>query len=177
MKKRIVAILCILAVCGCAPAKQTETPPPASPAAGESTATPVAVRKIISPVGEAAAYKTVLAETSTRIDGEFADITLSTDAERGADGYMMWDDSQSWALTVKGKENYTLFDERLGGRTYFDVTREGEDVVIMLYTTSTVGTEVTKFTAQDGVFYSEKVINAPADGNNIYNSFPEYFEQ
>lgn len=177
MKKIIAALLCALMLAGCAPAKQTETPPTQSPAASHTADAPAPVRELIAPTAELAAYRTVVAETSTRIDGEFADITLSVDADRGADGYMMWDDTQSWALTVAGKQNYVLFDSRIGGRAYFDVTREGDEVIILLFTTSTVGTEVTKFTFTDGAFYAEKVISAPADGNNIYSSFPEYYEK
>lgn len=174
MKKLIIALICTLALCGCGvksgPAEPTASPSPAA------SAIPSAVRTEIAP-SQPEDYATILAETSTKICDAFADITLSTDAERGEDGYMMWDDSQSWALNIKGEKSYSLFNSRISGKAYFDVTREGKDVVIMLYTTSAVGTEVTSFTCgADGV-YKESIISASPDGNSIYSSFPEYIEQ
>lgn len=174
MKKLIIALICALTLCGCGvknnPVEPTVSQPPVS------SAQPSAVRTEIAP-SQPEDYATILAETSTKIGDDFADITLSTDAERGADGYMMWDDSQSWALNIKGEKSYSLFNSRIGGKAYFDVTRAGKDVVITLYVTSAVGTEVTRFTCGEDGVYRESVISASPDGNSIYSSFPEYIEQ
>lgn len=179
MKKLITVILCLgmLTACG----RQT-TPAPApspSPQAPTQTAPATPVRTMISPSGNNPIGKdwTVLGETSMFLGEEYADVILATDAKRGEDGYMMWDDSHKWALVVEGEENsYVLFSSKMSGKAYIDVTARGDETVISLITTSTVGMSMTEYIYSDGAFYAEEVITPKDNGNNIYSSIPDYLE-
>lgn len=118
---------------------------------------------------------TVLGEAMINLDDEIADVYLTTSAEMGNDGYMMWDDSQNWKLVVKDeKGSFTLFDSNVHGKLYIDVTESKEGTAVNLIKISTVGMAVTKYTYKDGAFYSEDVLTAESGGNNIYTSIPDY---
>ncbi len=178
MKKIFLVMLCVtlLASCGIRPtppAPQTGVVPTDVPIA------PPAVKTMIEPtkVKPISDDWTILGEVGVIIGGEYTDIILATDAKRGDDGYMMWDDSHSWRLVAIGEENcYSLFDKRISGTSYIDVTMEGEDAKIKLISTSTAGLSVTEYTYSEGAFYAEELIKPDSDGNRIYSSFPEYYE-
>ncbi len=176
MKKLFTAILCTVLLSACTANKPSTDPTPTPTAqGGQSTG----LRTMISstsknPIGD---DWTILGEVGIIIDNEYADILLATEAERGEDGNMMWDDAQKWALAVIGEENnYTLFNSLVDGQMYIDVATENDLPTISLIHTSTVGMSVTKYTYSDGAFYAEELITPSANGNNIYSSFPQYTE-
>lgn len=173
MKKTAAAVLCVLMMSSCTPQKAPE-----NTAAPLSAPTSAPVRTMIAPTDKISDDKmTVLGETSVTVDGEFCDIALATDAERADDGYMMWDDSQRWTLTVTNDENtFVLLDTHMHGKAYFDVTKRGEETVITLIRTTSAGITATEYTYADGAFYAEELITAAKDGNNIYSSIPDYIE-
>lgn len=180
MKKLTIALICALSLCGCAAntdAPQSSPEPTAQTAVQDKNS---AVKTMIapsdkSPIGE---DWTTLGEAMLPIGADFGDVYLATDAHRGADGYMMWDDLQSWAVTVEvDSKTYVLLDEKLHGKVYIDVETRGTTPVVTVLHTSTVGLNVTEYVYEDGSFYAEKVIEADDNGNNIYSSIPEYIEE
>lgn len=179
MKRILAAVMCVAILGACAP-RQTITDPTPTPIESESgQGQTSAIRTMISPSDKNPITDkwTTLGEVGMVIDGEYTDILLATDAKRGDDGYMMWDDTQKWALVAAGEENtYVLFNSRVDGQMYIDVATENDLPVISLVHTSTVGMSVTKYTYQDGAFYAEELITPSSNGNNIYTSFPEYME-
>ena len=180
MKKILAAALCLLMLTSCGPnsSDTPSTPEPAPPTASPSGQNN-SVKKMISPSDKSPIDDswTILGETFMTIDGDFADIYLATTAERGEDGYMLWDDSQEWALTVVTEnETYVLLNEYLHGKLYIDVTTKGETPVISVIQTTTVGLSVTEYVYENGAFYSQNVIVPDGNGNNIYNSIPDYLE-
>lgn len=177
MKKILAVFMCTALLGACAP-KNPVTEPTPTPLINQG-GEPSAVRTMISPTDKNPIKDdwTVLGEVGVVIDGEYTDILLATEAERGDDGYMMWDDTQKWALVADGEENnYNLFNSLVDGQMYIDVATENNLPVISLVHTSTVGMSVTKYTYSDGAFYAEELITPSADGNNIYTSFPEYVD-
>ena len=182
MKKILSAVLCLLMLSSCGiNTHDTPSMPSSAPAASSapSGSQSTAVKTMISPsdASPIGADWTILGETFITLDSDFADVYLATAAKRGADGYIMWDDSQEWALTVvTDSETYVLFDKHLHGKLYIDVTTRGETPVISLIHTSTVGLKVTEYVYEDGAFYSQTVIAPDDNGNNIYSSIPEYME-
>ena len=177
VKRILAAFMCVALLGACAP-KQTVTEPTPTPVSNQG-GQPSAVRTMISPTEKNPIGDdwTVLGEVGVVIDGEYTDILLATEAERGDDGYMMWDDTQKWALVAEGEENnYVLFNRQVDGQMYIDVATENDLPVILLIHASTVGMSVTKYTYSDGAFYAEEIITPASNGNNIYSSFPEYKE-
>ncbi|MBQ7793469.1 MAG: hypothetical protein IJ366_03010 [Clostridia bacterium] len=178
MKKLLAVILCAAALTACG-GRDTAEPTPTPTPTPVGTPVPSDVRTMITP-SQTNPIKdnwTTLGEVGVVMDGEYTDIILATEAQRGGDGYMMWDDSQRWALVAVGEDNtYTLFDENMGGTAYIEVAMEGDSPAVNLVTTATVGLAVTKFTYSDGAFYAEELVTPEASGNEIYSSFPEYFE-
>lgn len=120
--------------------------------------------------------QTVLDTATISLGNDFADITLSTDAKKDKTGEMIWDDSQAWTLTVDCDEgdDFVLFDERTSGRVYYDVTQNGDEVIISVIQTTTAGLEVTEYKYANGAFVKSAVLTTDSNGNNIHTSFPEY---
>lgn len=175
MKKILAAVMCVVLLGACAP-KQPVTEPTPTPVSNQN-GQPSAVKTMISSTDKNPIDDdwTVLGEVGVVIDGDYTDILLATEAERGDDGYMMWDDTQKWALVADGEgNNYVLFNALVDGQMYIDVATENDMPVILLVHTSTVGMTVTKYTYSDGAFYAEELITPTENGNNIYSSFPEY---
>lgn len=175
MKKQILAaIICAAMLAGCG-AEKVKPEPTTQPVASPS-AEPGKDRGMITPVSDYKdVAKTVLGESEVTIDGETAQIILSTSAVRDSDGYVMWDDSQQWTLRVEYKgETYILFDSHIHGKLYFDVTERGGKPEITLMQSSTVGLGITRFVYADGAFYAEKIVEPEGSGNNIYSSIPDY---
>lgn len=91
------------------------------------------------------------------------EIILLTSAKKDSDGEFMWDDSQQWALAVKGDSNfYVLYDENIKGTPKLNVSEcydDGTEVtpVIRLTLSSSAGFEIREYRYQDKVF-EEKVV-------------------
>ena len=179
MKRILAAVMCVAILGACAP-RQSVTEPTPTPVQGEGGQGQTSfVRTMISPTDKNPIDDdwTVLGEVGVVIDGEYTDILLATEAERGDDGYMMWDDTQKWALVADGEEdNYILFNALVDGQMYIDVATVDKEPEISLLHTSTAGLSLTKFTYADGAFYAEEIVTPLAKSNSIYNSFPQYTE-
>lgn len=177
MKKILVLIMCTAFLSACAPNNSVNEPSqtPSAAQSGQSAS----VKTMISPTDKKAIEDDweVLGEVGVMFGDEYVDIRLATEAQRGEDGYMMWDDTQKWALTADGENNsFVLLNELADGQLYIDVQTENGQPAILLFHVSTVGITVTKYTYSDGAFFAEKLITPPSDGNNIYGSFPDYRE-
>ncbi len=179
MKKLFAIFMCVAVLAGCS-CNTGETPKP-TPA---PTPTPVVstpeTEKIIIEASEVAPIEkswTTLGNLGILLGGESTDIVLATSAMRDDDGYMMWDDSQEWRLVALGEnKSYSLLDETMVGISYIDVSMENDIPSVKLITSSTMGLSVTEYTYEDGAFYKSVIIEPDSNGNQIYNSFPEYFE-
>lgn len=179
MKKILTISLCVLMLASCGPQNTQPTPEPTAVPTSTPSQNSTTVKTMISPSDKSPVKDswTVLGEVGLTVGGEYCDIVLATDAQRGSDGYMMWDDSQEWALTVTNEQStFVLFDSRMHGKAYFDVTKRGGESVITLIRTSTAGMAVTEYTYSDGAFYAEEIITPANDGNNIYSSIPDYID-
>ncbi len=174
MKKLLLAMLCVLTLTACKGGETVVPTPPPQESSAPNTVKTMITESQQSPIKDS---WTTLGEIGVVVDGEYTDIILATEAQRGADGYMLWDDSQRWALVAKGDESiYTLFDENMSGTAYMEVSMKADLPSVKLITSSTMGLAVTEYTYSDGAFYAQKLVEPTADGNRIYSSFPEYFE-
>lgn len=171
MKKLFLVILSVMLLASCGGNTDVVTPSPSPETSPEAESKMITATKE-NPIGD---DWTILGEVGLVIEDEFADIYLATEARRGDDGYMLWDDSQDWALVVVGEENnYVLFDSNIYGKAYIDVETIDNLPRITLVTTSSFGPSVTRYTYSEGAFYQEELIIPDANGNNIYSSFPDY---
>ncbi len=185
MKKLFAILLCAMMLTACKEgdvtqmeqsSEQSLTPTQTT----TQTTTPAVKTMIVSSEVEPIDDEwTVLGETTVEIDGKSAEVILATSATRESDGYMSWDDSQLWRLIVTSEDNsYSLFDGRLYGAAYVDVSMTGEKYdkpSIRLLNSSAVGLTVTEYVYSDGTFYKENVLLPDGATNNpTYNSFPEY---
>jgi hypothetical protein len=173
MKKLFAALFCAVLLCSCTGGSEPASTVP------EETQTPASApsETRIAASEKAPDYSkwTTLGKADITIDGETAEVSLLTEAERGSDGYMLWDDSQKWALIAQTDDKeYTLYSANTAGRLYIDVMTDNDEPVISLIGVSTVGLSVTKYTYKDGAFYSDTVLGGGE--NNIYTSIPDYDE-
>lgn len=181
MKKIFAVMLCALMLASCG-TQEEMTPSPSPDATAQATKEPEknSDRTKIEPSGTSPIDEswTVLGEAGMTIGGEYCDIYLATSAQRASDGYMMWDDSQQWALTVSNEtETYVLLDANIHGKAYMIVENRSNTPVISLIRSTSTGLAVTEYTYEDGAFYGEEILNPPSDGNNIYSSIPDYWAE
>ncbi len=116
-------------------------------------------------------------------DGNEDTITLYTSAQRDMTGEMMWDDTQEWVLQVETDNGvYDLFNERIHGRAYFDVSdyyNEGTgQKVISLYIAGRTFNEIREYFFDDGKFIEETVYTTDEKAKEgigtLYSSIPDY---
>lgn len=116
-------------------------------------------------------------------DGNEDIITLYTSAERDMTGEMMWDDTQEWVLQVEtDKGVYDLYDERIHGRAYLNVSdyyNDGdEQKVISLYIAGKSFNEIREYRFDDGKFIEETAYSTDNNANEgigtLYSSIPDY---
>lgn len=176
MKKLIAILMCLMALTACTDVNYPAdtTPTPQAGANSEQS-----LRTMIAPTDENPIKDnwTTLGEVGYIIDGEYCDIILATDAERDKNGEIAWDDSQKWALVVVGESrNFVLFDSRLNGKAYMNVTTEDKLPTITLICDTPAGVSATGYIYSEDAFYQEELIVPENNGNNIYSTFPEYTE-
>ncbi len=174
MKKTLAVLMCLMALTACTNGNNyTDTPP--TPSAGSNGVQ--ALRTMIAPTDKNPIKDnwTVLGEVGYIIDGEYCDILLATDAQSDKDGYIAWDDSQNWALVVKGESrNFVLYNKRLNGKAYMNVTTNDNLPIITLIQDTPVGIGAARFSYAEDAFYEETLVETEGDGNSIFSSFPEY---
>ncbi len=175
MKKLIAILMSILILAGCGVADTNPPEPTPTPSVQEPKVEKIKIEASeVMPIDEA---WTTLGSLGILLDGELTDIILATSATRGRDGYMMWDDFQDWRLVAMSEEkSYSLLDDSMGGTAYIEVSMENDIPSVKLITSSTMGLSVTEYTYEDGAFYKSVITEPDSNGNQIYNSFPEYFE-
>lgn len=179
MKKLLMVMMCVGLLSACA--KENTPIEPQKSAEPQVTQKPGAsgVKTMISasdksPISDS---WTTLGEAMLPVGDDLADVYLATTAVRGSDGYMQWDDSQEWAVTVELEDEvFVLMDEHLHGKVYIDVTTRNKQPVVSVIHTSTIGMNVTEYVYENGSFYADALITADGSGNNIYNSIPDYYE-
>lgn len=176
MKKLLAILMCLMALASCA---DLNNPTDTTPTPSNNANTPQALRTMLSPTDDNPIGDnwTILGEVGYIIDGEYCDILLATDAERDSSGEIAWDDSQNWALVVVGESrNFVLFDSRLSGKAYMNVTTQDNLPVITLVCDTPAGISATGYIYSEDAFYQEDLIIPENNGNNIYSTFPEYNE-
>lgn len=176
--KRFTAILvCILTLtlASCANPITPNNTPSSTPTPSTDNQAPL--KTMLSPTSSIEKYSdwTALGEVGYIIDGDYYDLRLLTDAEQSKDGDMIWDDSQNWALVAVGEnKSYLLYNARLSGMAYMNVTTSENLPIITLIIDTPTGIGAKKYTYSDGSFYEENVITPENNGNSIFSSFPEY---
>ncbi len=174
MKKLLAILMCLVALSACSGEiiPQNTAPTPSADSNNSQTLRTMIASTDSNPVKSS---WTVLGEVGFIIDGEYCDIKLATDAETDSSGEIAWDDSQNWALVVEGESrNFVLFNSRLNGMAYMNVTTEENLPVITLVCDTPVGINVTRYSYSEDAFYEEELVVSESGGNNIFSSFPEY---
>lgn len=174
MKKLLAILMCIAALSACTgDMNPIDTPPTPSANAND----PQSLRTMIASTDSNPIKDnwTVLGEVGFIVDGEYCDIKLATDAQTDSSGEIAWDDSQNWALVAEGESrNFVLYNSRLNGMAYMNVTTEENLPVITLICDTPVGIKVTRYSYSEDAFYEEELVSPESNGNNIFSSFPQY---
>lgn len=94
-------------------------------------------------------------------------VEMYVDAEKDAEGNIMWDDGQNWKLIVEGNNySFVLFEDylQLSSMDFFVYTID-EDLYISTVTSGTANLTMTeyKYNSDDEVF--EKIIKSDTSGN------------
>lgn len=176
MKKLLAIFICLIALTGCS---ESDYPTDTNPTLSGSANSSQSLRTMIAPTNKnpIGSSWTTLGEVGYIIDGEYCDIILATDAETDSSGEIAWDDSQNWALVVVGESrNFVLFNSRLNGMAYMNVTTQDNLPVITLVCDTPAGISATGYIYSEDAFYQEELITPENNGNNIYSTFPEYNE-
>ena len=121
------------------------------------------------------ANDTVFKEFEITLDQKPATLYLYTSAEY-IDGEFLWDDSQNWTVEVKDAEGYyPLFSERVAsGKVYIEaLEQEDGNTVIMVYSISSNGTLINKYTFNKSGFLEKTVYDSGAV-NTIMSTIPDY---
>lgn len=101
-------------------------------------------------------------------------ISMYTDAEKGPDGEIMWDDGQDWVILVEGEDgDYVLFNEyvQIGSIDFFVYTID-EDFYVSTLQSGTANLSLTeyKFNRDKEEFKSSVKFATEGNVNMIYTS-------
>lgn len=184
MKKIIfaaVAALCILSAC----TSQTQnpqsgtSPQPTAQITAEPTKAPAELLQA-GTVSEVLENWTEVSKYRYDIDGdgERETIRLCTDAQRGENGEMMWDDSHKWVLeTVDASNIFTMYSGSIhNGMPYFEVYEDKDGrVCVGLTVSSGAGYEIKKFVyIKDKKAFEVENVYSEEGINRLYTSMQGY---
>lgn len=111
-------------------------------------------------------------------DGERETLRLCTDAKRGANGEVLWDDSHNWVLEMTDASNiFTLYNGRISnGIPYFEVYEDKDaKICVGLTVSSGAGYEIKKYVyIKDKKAFETEDVYTENGINRLYTSIQEY---